>query len=72
MSAPIEEVKKEGATDIGVSVDGTWQRRGFSSLNGVVVAVSTSNFKVVYVEVMSRNCQACASKEELRKTNKLE
>ena len=72
MSAAIEEVKKEGATDIGVSVDGTWQRRGFSSLNGVVVAVSTSNFKVVYVEVMSRYCQACASKEELRKTNKLE
>ena len=69
MSAAIEEAKKEGATDIGVSVDGTWQMRGFSSLNGVVVAVSTSNFKV---EAMSRYCQACASKEELRKTNKLE
>ena len=52
---------------------GTWQRRGFSSLNGVVVvAVSTSIFKVVDVEAMSRYCQACASKEELRKTNKLE
>ena len=62
MSAAIEEVKKEGATDIGVSVDGTWQRRGFSSLNGVVVAVSTSNFKVVDMEAMSRYCQACASK----------
>ena len=71
MSAAIEEVKKEGATDIGVSVDGTWQR-GFSSLNGVVVAVSTSNFKVVDVEAMSRYCQACASKGELRKTEKLE
>ena len=46
MSAAIEELKKEGATDIGVSVDGTWQRRGFSSLNGVI-AVSTSNFKVL-------------------------
>ena len=52
MPAAIEEVKKEGATDIGVSVDGAWQRRGFSSLNGVVVAVSTSNFKVVDVEAM--------------------
>ena len=52
MSAAIEEVKKEGATDIGVSVDGTCQRRRFSSLNGVVVAVSTSNFKVVDVEAM--------------------
>ena len=52
MSATIEEVKKEGATDIGVSVGGTWQRRGFSSLNGVVVAVSTLNFKVVDAEAM--------------------
>ena len=35
----------------GFSVDGTWQKRGFSvdgfsSMNGVVVAVSTTNFKV--------------------------
>ena len=26
--------------DTGVSVDGTWQRRGFSSLNGVVAVIS--------------------------------
>ena len=64
MSAAIEEVKKEGATDFGVSVDGTWQRRGFSSLNGVVVAVSTSNFKVVDVEAMSRYCQGGTSKNK--------
>ena len=69
MSAAIEEVKKESATDIGASVDVTWQRRGFSSLNGVVLAVSTSNFKVVDVEAMSRYCQSCASKEELEFDN---
>ena len=47
-------------------------RIGFSSLNGVVVAVSTSNFKVFDVEIMSRNCKACSLKEDLRKTNKVE
>ena len=45
-AAAIEAIKEEGTTDIGVSVDGTWQKRGFSSLNGVVAAISTSNFKV--------------------------
>ena len=55
MSAAIEEVKKEGATDIGVSVDdGTWQRGG-----GVISKWSCCcsfhlKFKVVDVEAMSR------------------
>ena len=31
---------EEGMTDIGVTVDGTWQKRGFSSLNGVVAVIS--------------------------------
>ena len=33
-SAPAQNI------DVGVSVDGTWQRRGFSSNNGVVTAIS--------------------------------
>ena len=69
---PSKVREKEGTTDIGVSVDGTWQRRGFSSLNGIVAAVSTSNFKVIDVDTLSRYCPACASKEELRKTDRLE
>ncbi|XP_055881393.1 uncharacterized protein LOC129925651 isoform X9 [Biomphalaria glabrata] len=31
---------EEGITDCGVSVDGTWQRRGHSSHHGVVTAIS--------------------------------
>ena len=54
-----------------MSLDGTWQRGVFSSLNGVVVAVSTTNFKAVDVEIVSRYCQPWTSKEELRKTNKI-
>ena len=62
MLSAICEVKEKEGTDIGVSVDGTWQRGFFSSLNGVVVAVSITNFKVVDVEIMSRYCQSCTSK----------
>ena len=34
------------------------------------MAISTSNFKVVDVETMSKNCKACISSENLRKENK--
>ena len=41
--------------DIGVSCDGTWQRRGFSSLNGVVAALSLDSGKVIDVEIVNPN-----------------
>ena len=65
MSAAVMEIKEK----YGISVDGTWQKRGFASLNGVVVAISTSNFKVVDVETMPWNDKACISKENLCKEN---
>ena len=64
-------VQVTGSTDIGVSVDGSWQRRGCSSLNGVMVAVSTTNFKVLDVEIMSRHCKACNAKESLKENKEL-
>ena len=39
--------------DIGVSVDGSWQRREFSSLNGVVAALSIDNGMCVRLSVCS-------------------
>ena len=33
-------MSKPDGKDIGVTVDGTWQRRGFSSLNGIVAAIA--------------------------------
>ena len=43
-------LKQTVGLDIGVSVDGTWQKRGFSSLNGVVAAISVNTVKVIDVE----------------------
>lgn len=63
MNDAVTELKKSkniDILDIGVSVDGTWQRRGFSSLNGVVAAISVDNGKVIDVEPMSRYCRECA------------
>ena len=40
-----------------MSVDGTWQRRGFSSLNGVVTVIELESGKVVDYECLSRHCK---------------
>ena len=55
--------------DIGVSCDGTWQRRGYSSLNGTFTAISLDSGKVLDTEVMSRYCKSCKNKEPLQKEN---
>ena len=53
MAAAVRDVTGiKGTSDIGVSVDGTCQKRGFASLD---------------VEMISRKCKACVAKESLHK-----
>ncbi|GFV27096.1 uncharacterized protein TNCV_4853331 [Trichonephila clavipes] len=47
--------ENEGNKNIAVAVDGTWQKRGYTSLNGVVT-VNTG--KVIDVDILSKYC-AC-------------
>ena len=47
----------QGVTNVTASFDGTWQRRGYSSLNRVVSCIS--NRKVVDYEVLSKVCNQC-------------
>ena len=54
-----EAYNDNAIADCQVSIDGTWQRRGHLSLNGVVVAVSKENGKVVDTAVMSKQCKGC-------------
>ena len=56
-------------TDVSVSVDGTWQKRGFSSLNGVVAAISITNGKVLDCEAMTRSWKSCMLHAPLQKSN---
>ena len=44
-----------------MSVDGTWQRRGFSSLNGAVAAISMVNGKILDLDTLTRYCQGCVT-----------
>ncbi|XP_047122418.1 uncharacterized protein LOC124805915 [Hydra vulgaris] len=51
--------------DIGVSVDGTWQKRGFNSHNGVTAALLIKNGKVLDVEALSRKCKICDKNQDV-------
>ena len=65
MRSAVEEVKtfyepeKDGVFDIGISGDGTWRKRGYSSSYGVVTALSTVTGKALDVEIMSKDCKEC-------------
>ena len=60
----VRKIINNGATsddivDCQISIDGTWQKRGHSSLNGVVVAISKDNRKVLDFHTMSKFCKSC-------------
>ncbi|KAK3751312.1 hypothetical protein QZH41_007109 [Actinostola sp. cb2023] len=62
----IHELKNEHVDDIsqcGVSCDGTWQKRGYSSMNGCVTTISMDTGKCLDVEVLSKVCQGCQRHE---------
>ena len=45
--------------DVAVTVDGTWMRRGFSSLYGIVFVIAWETGQVLDFCVLSRHCHAC-------------
>ena len=71
MQDACEELKADSSSDavkdVEVSSDGTWQRRVYSSLNGVVTVISIKNGKILDIELISRTCKACVLKEPLKK-----
>ena len=52
-----DNIEKLGLSYCRVSLDGSWQKRGHASLNGVVTAMS--NGKCVDVHVLSKYCRQC-------------
>jgi hypothetical protein len=56
--------------DCGISCDGSWQRRGHSSLNGCVTIISMETGKVLDVEALTSHCKECKYYEKLDKNSK--
>ena len=54
-----DEVDENGVLKTAISCDGTWQRRGFSSLNGCVTAICMSTGKIFDVEPLGKVCHTC-------------
>ena len=50
-------VSNDGVNPVTASFDGTWQRRGCASLNGVVTAVCQG--KCIDIEALCKECKSC-------------
>lgn len=55
--------------DVAVSCDGSWQRQGFSSLNGFVSAISMDTGKILDIESMTRYCRSCQMQQTASKSD---
>ena len=53
------------SADVGVSVDGTWQRKSLSSTLGVVTAIFIDNRKVLDVAILSKSCKGYTSMKKM-------
>ena len=45
--------------DINVSGDGSWQRKTYSSLNGMVTIIAYDSWKCLDYRVLSKTCSSC-------------
>ncbi|KAJ4442462.1 hypothetical protein ANN_04048 [Periplaneta americana] len=63
MTNAIEEAValNENSRDITAAFDGSWQKRGHISLNGVITATSLDSGKVIDVECLTKFCHNCKS-----------
>ena len=66
---PDSAASTDDTVDTSVSGDVTWQRKGFSSFNGLFAAISIESGKVLDVEPMSRYCKGCNLKKDLKVKN---
>ena len=61
------QVDVDDVLDIDCMFDGSWQKRGHSSLIGYVAAISPDTRKCLDIELLSKICKGCAGKAHLEK-----
>lgn len=57
----IDATDTDPKTDLTVSGDGTWMRRGHTSLHGVSTVIGANTGKVLDLEAMSSFCHGCST-----------
>ena len=55
----LDNYEEDIICNTAVSCDGTWQRRGYASLNDVVSAISIDTGKCLAYETLVKNCKSC-------------
>ena len=55
----LDNYEEDIICNTAVSCDGTWQRHGYASLNGVVFAISIDTGKCLAYETLVKNCKSC-------------
>ena len=74
MLAAVNDLKEKrnvsinGNLDTDIGIDGSWQKRGHSSLNGIVTGVARENKKVIDYKVFGKFCKNCALWESKKGT----
>ncbi|GBN41745.1 hypothetical protein AVEN_192277-1 [Araneus ventricosus] len=63
MDNAAEQIRKtkRDVVNSGVSVDSTWQKRSYSSLNALVSCISIGTDEVLDIEAMTQFCRICKS-----------
>lgn len=61
--------QNSGDRDIVAAFDGSWQKRGHTSLNGVISATSPYNSKIIDIEVLSKFCRCPEKLRGIHKGN---
>ena len=70
-SSITDEQLKDIVVDAGVSIDGSWNSRGWSARDGMVAVVSIDTGKVLDVIFLSNSCSACEQKKREQREGKI-
>lgn len=70
-SSIADEQLKDIFVDAGVSIDGSWNSRGWSARDGMVAVVSIDTGKVLDVVFLSNSCAACEQKKREQREGKI-
>ena len=60
-AAAMEEKSKDEVEECKAMFDGTWRKRGYSSLQGAVTAISARTGKCLDYETLNKVCHGCSS-----------